>query len=81
LQTLLTTCCETITNTCQLKLQSGVFGVTSLFISCNIKAKSMCVYVYIAASEKIDIDIFTTHLLTPWVWNDWVSFFENDNND
>ena len=25
--------------------------------------------------EEIDTDIFTTHLLTLWVWNDWVSFF------
>jgi len=34
----------------------------------------MCVCVCITAGEEIDIDIFATHLLTPWVWNDWVNF-------
>ena len=58
-----------------MKLQLGVFGVTSLFISYNIKEKFVCMCV--AASEEIDIDIFTTHLLTPWIWNDWVSFLRD----
>jgi len=58
---------QLINNTCQLKLQSGMFCVTSLFISYNIKAKSVCVCARVAASEEIDIhiDIFTMHLLTP----------------
>ena len=72
---------QLINNTCQLKLQSGVFGVTSLFISHNIKAT--CVCIYIAAGEEIDnkIIVFTMHLLTPWVWSEWVSLFSNDHND
>ena len=36
----------------QLKLQLGMFGVASLFISYNIKAKYVCVRVCITASEK-----------------------------
>ena len=40
-------------------------------------------WVCVAAVEQIDIhiDIFTKHLLTAWVWNDWVNFFSNDDND
>jgi len=52
---------QLINNACQLKLQSGVFGVTSLFISYDIKVKSMCVC--LAAGEEIDI--FMMHLLIP----------------
>jgi len=54
---------QLINNTCQLKLQSGMFGVTSLFISYNITPKSIYIYIYITAGE--DIDIFMTHSLTP----------------
>ena len=50
-----------INNACQLKLLLGMLSVTSLFISYNIKAKSVCV----AASEEIDIDILTMQWLTP----------------
>jgi hypothetical protein len=39
------------------------------------------VCVCVAAGEEIDTDIFMKHLLTPGVWNDWVSFFMNDNTD
>jgi len=42
-----------------------MFGVTSLLISYNIKAKSVCVCIYITAGEETDFDIFKTHLLTP----------------
>ena len=52
---------QLVNNTYQSKLQSGVFGVTSLFISYNIKAKSVCVC--ITAGEEIYI--FMTHLPTP----------------
>ena len=46
-----------------------------LLVYYNIKAKSVCVCVALSlcvwdASEEIDSDIFTTHLLTPWVWNE-----------
>jgi len=57
-----------------------------LLVKYNIEAKSvslslsLSLCVCVAADEVIDTDLFTTHLLTPWVWNDWVSSFVNDNN-
>ena len=48
-----------------------------LLVKYNIKVKSVCV----AAGEEIYTDIFTTHLLTPGVWNDWVNFFMNEDNN
>jgi len=57
-----------------------------LLVKYNIKAKSLCVRLSLSLSlcrclvkKLIDTDIFTMHLLTPWVWNDWVSV--NDVND
>jgi len=50
-----------------------------LLVKYNIKVKSISVCV--TASEEIDTDVFMMHLLTPWVWNDWVTFFTNDDND
>jgi len=56
---------QLINKACQLKLQSGVFDVTSLFISLSKQYLCVCV----TAGEEIDrpINIFTTHLLTPGV--------------
>jgi len=44
---------QLINNICQLLLQLGVFGVTSLFISYNIKAKSPCVCVHVCISLPV----------------------------
>ena len=60
-----------------------------LLVKYAIKTNSVCVSLSLSlslslcvtAGEEIDTDIFTMHLLTPRVWNDWVSFFVNDNND
>ena len=35
----------------------------------------MCVYVCVGDEIDIPIDIFTMHLLTPSIWNEWVSLF------
>ena len=57
------------------------FGVTNLFISYNIKAKlgpvyvCVCVFICLSLAACEEINIFTTHLLTPWVWNGWISSF------
>jgi len=60
-----------------------------LLLKYDIKAKCVCVSLSpcvcpracVAAGVEIDTDIFNKYLLTPWVWNDWISFFMNDNND
>jgi len=55
-----------------------MFGMTSLFIyiSYNIKTKSVSVCV--AAGEEIDIH---NALADTMSLNDWVNFFSNDDND
>ena len=64
-----------------------MFGVTNLFIyiSYNIKAKScvcaclvFCCCVCVAAGEEIDINDALADTMS---LNDWVNFFENDDND
>jgi hypothetical protein len=79
LQALLTS--QLINNTCQLK---GVYNqaclvwqvclfilvITSKWNPCVCVC--LCVSMCVAAGGDIDTDIFTTYLLTPSVWNDWV---------
>jgi len=66
---------QLINNTCQLKgvcNQACLVWLVCLFILSYLIKMCVCV----AADEEIDIhiDIFMMHLLTPWVWNDWVNF-------
>ena len=49
---------QLINNTCQLKLQSGMFGVTSLFISYNIKVKCVCVRACVCVLLPVKILIY-----------------------
>ena len=82
---------QLINNTCQLK---GVYNQACLFIyiSYNIKAKSMCVSLSLSLSlwvcvclcacvtvgEEIDIHDALADIMS---FNDWVTFFANDEND
>jgi len=67
---------QLINNACQLKLQSGVFGVTSLFISYNIKAKYVCVwrnwYIYHALTDTMSLKR-PGQLLRKW--RQWLGFW------